>query len=181
MEGVIFELARPEHARAIEAMRIASAIDLTAKIGQGHWSGSTKLQSIRERIKCADPENLRRTTLYVATWDGEPLGSVAVSTFPPGFWKRSYWREPRALGLGVFNLVVSPALQGTGIGRFLMEHVELLARDHNIPYVRLDAYEKNPFSTAFYRHLGYEARGTIDVRTVGLILFERSLVDQPPR
>lgn len=170
-----FELARPEHAKSVDSIRLLSALALTEQLGAGHWSGSTKLASIRERIKFADPEELRRTTLYVACRDGEVVGSVTVSTYPPGFWRRAYWNDGSSLGLGVFYLVVPPALQGQGIGRFLMEGVEQLARDHGISWVRLDAYSENPISTAFYRAIGYEERAVIDVRGVGLVLFEKAV------
>ena len=108
MDGLTFELARLEHAKAVKAMRIASAADLTKKLGPGYWSGSTKISSIRERIKCADPEKLRATTLYVACRNGELVGSITVSTYPPGFWRRAYWQSGKEPGLGVFNLVVFP-------------------------------------------------------------------------
>jgi|GEM_PF-1490549 len=176
MTEVCFELATRDHAKAIEGMRRASGAFLTEKLGPGHWSGSTRIQSIRERIHNADPDSLRRMTLFIASKGGEAVGSVAVSTFPPGFWKRHFWREPKASGLGVFNLVVYPELQGKGIGRFLMDGVEGLARDHGIPYVRLDAYTANPFSTGFYRHIGYEERAKIDVRSVRLTLFEQGVL-----
>jgi GNAT superfamily N-acetyltransferase len=174
--NLTFELARLEHAKAIVQMRQESALDLAGKLGPGHWGGSSRIESIRERIKCAVPENLRRSTLYVATRDGEAVGSVVVSTYPPGFWKRSYWQEPRAAGLGVFALVVFPELQGQGLGRYLMEGTEQLARDHAIPFVRLDAYTANPFSTAFYRHIGYDERAVIDLRGCGLALFEKRVL-----
>ena len=175
MAKLCFELARLDHAKAIEAMRIASAADLTAKLGSGPWSGVTKLASIRERIKCADPENLRRTTLYVACQGGIVVGAVAASTFPPGFWRRSYWSAGKEVGLGVFGLVVPPELQRQGIGRFLMNSVEQLAREHQIGFVRLDAFLLNPFSVAFYQAVGYNKRVEIDLRGTGLILFEKSI------
>ena len=178
MEGLTFELARPEHTKAIQAMRVAAAADLTAKLGPGHWSGSTKIASIRERIKCADPEKLRVTTLYVVCRDGEVVGSITVSTYPPGFWRRTYWREGKETGLGVFNLVVFPELQRQGIGLFLMKAVEQLALDHKIRFVRLDAYSANPFSTAFYRAIGYDERTVIDLRGCGLVLYEKDVL--PP-
>jgi GNAT superfamily N-acetyltransferase len=173
MPCLSFELAAKEHAKAIERMRRESSIDLTAKLGPGHWSGISKLRGIQERIALGDPEVLHRKTLYIACRDGEPVGSVSVSTFPPGFWIRRFWSEPRTLGLGVFDLVVFPELQGQGLGRFLMEGTEHLARDHDIRFVRLDAYASNPFSTAFYRHLQYDERTTIDLRGCGLVLFEK--------
>ena len=175
MEGLTFELARPEHAKAILAMRQASAADLDAKLGPGHWSGSTKIASIRERIKCADPEKLRATTLYVACREGEPVGSIAVSSYPPGFWKKAYWRSGYEPGLGIFNLIVFPQFQRKGVGKFLMDQVEDLARQRNIPFVRLDAYLDNPFSNAFYHAIGYEERITIDLRGCGLVLYEKDV------
>ncbi|MBC8065863.1 MAG: GNAT family N-acetyltransferase [Chlorobia bacterium] len=168
-----FELARLEHAKAIERMRNEASMDLTTKIGIGHWSGKSRVASIRERIELADPTILRHRTIYVATRDGEAVGSVVVSTYPIGFWKKEYWQDPAVMGLGAYGLTVFPSLQGQGVGRFLMEEVEQLARDHLIPFVRLDAYLANPFSTAFYRKLGYEERREIDVRGVRLILFEK--------
>jgi len=170
-----FELARREHGRGIETMRRLSAIDLTERLGGGHWSGFSRLQSIRERIDCADPGILRRMTLFVACEGTEPVGSVAVSTFPPGFWKRSYWQDPKAAALGVFNLVVLPSQQRRGIGSFLMAGVEELAMDRGFEFIRLDAYSHNPTSTAFYRAIRYEERRTIEVRTVGLVLFEKRI------
>src|SRR5579862_3530891 len=121
-----FDLARLEDAKAIEAMRRASSEHLVATLGPGPWRGVSRLQGIRERIKLGDPEKLRHNTLYVARRDERVVGSVVVSTFPPGFWKRSYWTEPKAIGLGVFNLVVWPELQRQGIGRYLMEQIEAL-------------------------------------------------------
>ncbi len=174
--GVLrFEVARLEHAKAIESMRIESAADLSAKLGDGPWSGSTKIASIRERIKCADTVALRATTLFVALDDDLVVGAVAVSTYPPGFWKQQYWNSGREVGLGVFGLVVPPSLQRKGIGRFLMQGIEELARSHGIRYIRLDAFSANPNSNGFYRAIGYEERAVIDLRGVGLVLFEKSV------
>jgi len=176
MEPLQFELARSEHAKSIEIMRRLSAEDLTRKLGQGHWSGSGKLQSIRERISCADPEHLRRLTLYVVTSGNVVVGSVALSTFHPGFWRKTYWSDPNAVALGTFNLVVPPDQQRQGIGTFMMNEVEALAQQHHIPFVRLDAYLDNPHSRSFYTAIGYSQRKIIDVRTVGLVLMEKQVL-----
>jgi ribosomal protein S18 acetylase RimI-like enzyme len=173
VDGLTFELAGPEHAKAVDEMRAASAQDLTDKLGQGHWSRSTKIASVRERIKCADPTNLRGTTLYIACRGNDVVGSVMVSTYPPGFWRKAYWQDGKASGLGVFYLVVPPEFQRQGIGKFLMESVEQLAKAHGIEWVRLDAYADNPISTGFYRTIGYEERAAIDLRGIGLVLFEK--------
>ncbi len=104
------------------------------------------------------------------------LGSVTLSTLPPNFWKKHYWREPDTKGLGVIGLAVFPDVQRQGIGRFIMEGIEDLARSHGIPYVRLDAFTRNPFSNAFYQSIGYEARVDIELRGTGLTLYEKAVL-----
>lgn len=176
MEDLRFELARREHDRAVLAMRLAASADLTARLGPGHWSGNSRIQSIRERIDSPDLGALRRSTLFVVTHQQLAVASAVVSTFPPGFWKKTFWSEPGTAGLGVFNLVVHPEHQGRGVGRFAMAGVEGLARERGIHFVRLDAFALNPYSTGFYRHLGYDERATIDLRGCGLVLFERRVL-----
>ena len=148
MSELRFRQAQRVDVDSIFEMRNASANSLTKLLGEGHWSGQARRQSIR----------------------------VCVSSFPPGFWKRQYWREPCAVALGVFHLVVHPTYQRKGIGRFLMQQVELIARSHGIDYVRLDAYSLNPVSREFYRSLGYEERHSIDVRSVALVMMEKRLI-----
>ena len=174
--ALLFEPARPEHAKAILEMRNASAQDLVKRLGPGHWGGNSRIQSIRERIELGNPAALRPKTLFVATREGEAVGSLAVNTWPPGFWKRSLWQDPKAIGAGVFDLVVFPHLQGQGIGRFLMEGVEAKAQEADIEWVRLDAYADNPLSNGFYQALGYEDRGRIDVHGVELVLYEKKVL-----
>ncbi len=137
---ISFELAKQEHEQAIVAMRIASAEKLAVELGPGKWTGTTKIQAIRERIRNADSENLRAQTIFVACQNRETVGSVVVSTFLPSFLKGINWREPKRVALGVFNLVVHPAHQRQGIARALMTGVEGLASSHGIPFVRLDAF-----------------------------------------
>lgn len=168
-----FALASLEHAKAIEQMRHSASEDLERKLGPGHWSGGSRLASIRERIKLADPRLLKNKTLYVALLDGIAVGSVGVGTALPGFWKKEYWQNPNARALGVFDLVVTPEFQGRSIGRFMMHHTERLAQEHSLQFVRLDAYASNPLSTGFYRHIGYEERTTINLRGCELVLFEK--------
>ncbi len=173
MNELQFCLASGEHARQIEEIRNATSRELTLLLGPGHWSSPARIASIRERIKCADPERLRKLTLFAAVEGGRAVGSIAVSTFLPGFWKRKYWTEPTSDALGVFNLAVHPIFQRRGIGAFLMQEVEALAMSKNLPYIRLDAYATNPMSNRFYEAIGYQFQGMIDVKGVELNLYER--------
>lgn len=78
--------------------------------------------------------------------------------------------------MGVFVLVVLSERLRQGIGRFLMDHVERLARERGLPFVRWGAYAVNPFSTALYQAIEYDERATITLRGTGLVLFERRVL-----
>ena len=45
-----------------------------------------------------------------------------------------------------------------------MEFVENLVRKHGLKSIRLDTYSGNPKAMNFYRKLGYEELGTIDLK-----------------
>lgn len=170
-----FGIALAEDAKAVEEMRRLAAQDLTARFGQGHWSGESKLAGIRERIKLGDEETLRPSTLFVLRKDRLAVASLVLSRHMPSFWKASYWKEPKAIAVGVTNLVVHPQYQRQGLGRLIMDGAEKHSRDRRIEFMRLDAYTDNPISTNFYRALGYDERIAIDLRGTKLTLFEKRL------
>lgn len=172
---MVFTLAELADAKSIDSIRRLSDVDLASKLGRPNPPDRSRLRSIKERIQSADFENLRKMTLFVVREGQEVRGSVGVSTWPPGFWKKEYWEEPRAAGLGVFGLMVSPEFQRRGFGTFLMRGVETLARERSIPYVRLDAYSYNPMSNGFYEAIGYSKRAVIDLRGTGLVLYEKKV------
>jgi ribosomal protein S18 acetylase RimI-like enzyme len=61
----------------------------------------------------------------------------------------------RADHLLIENVAVSPAFQGRGYGRLLLDHAERLAASLRLPQLRL--YTNKQFATniAIYRRLGY--------------------------
>ncbi len=171
-----FRPAEAGDAKAVATMRIAANEKLTRLLGPGPWTRKIHVGSIRERIRDADVETLRRSTLFVLSDGDDTLGSVIVSTYSPGFWKQMYWQEGRAHALGVFNLVVHPDVQSQGLGKRVMNEVERLAQAHSLAYVRLDAYAFNPYSVGFYRAIGYDERAQIDLRGCDLVLFEKRVL-----
>lgn len=105
----------------------------------------------------------------------EPIATFTVGEKLPRFWPRTIWSVPEAEALGVFSLAVLPSHQRQGIGTWIMRVIEELARQQNCPFVRLDAYEANPHSVAFYRQLGYDERGPIVVLGTALLCFEKAV------
>lgn len=60
-------------------------------------------------------------------------------------------------------LAVDPHLQGAGIGRALVEHVEDALLALGCPKVNLQVRSSNAQLVAFYSHLGYAIDDTVDL------------------
>lgn len=58
-------------------------------------------------------------------------------------------------------LATTPDARGTGIGRALVDHVELELRELGCPKLSLQVRTSNAEVVEFYRHLGYETDDTV--------------------
>lgn len=56
----------------------------------------------------------------------------------------------------VENVAVSPSFQGRGLGRSLMAHAEMLAREMGFGTIRLYTNQRFAENIVLYRRLGYE-------------------------
>jgi PhnO protein len=54
------------------------------------------------------------------------------------------------------ELNILPELRGTGIGRFLMQEIEKIARSLNLEEIELTTRIARKKSQSFYRKMGYE-------------------------
>lgn len=77
----------------------------------------------------------------VAVGAGELVGTVMA-----GFDGHRGW---------IYYLAVSPAQQGTGVGRALMEAAEARLRELGCPKINLQIRAENEAVRAFYERLGY--------------------------
>jgi GNAT superfamily N-acetyltransferase len=68
----------------------------------------------------------------------------------------------------VENVAVSPSFQGRGLGRRLMAHAEVLAREPGFTTIRLYTNQRFAENIALYRRLGYRV-GREEVLPVGTV------------
>jgi ribosomal protein S18 acetylase RimI-like enzyme len=69
----------------------------------------------------------------------------------------------------VENVAVSPSFQGRGLGRRLMVHAEVLARELGFDTIRLYTNQRFAENIALYRRLGYQVDREEDVK-VGVVV-----------
>ena len=58
-------------------------------------------------------------------------------------------------GLNILGLAVLPEFQGKGIGKELMHHLELNAKNNSIEFVRLNSADYRVEAHKFYESIGY--------------------------
>jgi ribosomal protein S18 acetylase RimI-like enzyme len=86
-------------------------------------------------------EVVRRDRVIVAEHGGEILGLAVLGVGDEGFY--------------VDNVAVDPSHQGMGVGRVLLEHAEIAARDAGFDSIYLYTHERMAENLALYARIGY--------------------------
>lgn len=102
-------------------------------------------EATRERVKKILSSPF--TKLLVADMNGETVGYVLAVEYPT-----TYGVESK----NVSSLAVLPNFQGRGIGKKLMEAIELWAKETGAQAIRLSSQVKRTDAHRFYQKLGYE-------------------------
>lgn len=123
--------ARREDASQIWAIRSAAIEDQC----HGHYSAETLQKWIGDRMPESFPDNVERI-YYTALEDSEIIGAGAID-----------------LDSGRIDaMCVNPGHIGHGVGKRLIQHLEMLAREASIKKLHLDASLN---AVAFYRSCGF--------------------------
>ena len=157
------DIATPDDAVTIAAVRVAAADRLTREYGDGPWSSHTTAASVARDIKVS--------SVLVAREGGAIAGTVTLQKKRPWAIEAACF-TPCVRALYLVNMAVRPERQRSGIGRRLLAEALLVARALPADAVRLDAYDGPAGSGEFYRRCGYAASGGTLYRGVPLLYFE---------
>ena len=163
------QLATPDHAAAIAALRLAVAEDLTARHGKGPWTSAGTDKGVLFAM--------RNAAVYVATRRNQVIATLTLCTKKPWAIDRKYF-SPSKRPLYLVSMAVHPDWQRKGIGRQCVEEAKRLAKQWPGDAICLDAYDASAGAGEFYRKCGFNEVGRATYRNALLIYFEM-LLDDP--
>lgn len=150
-------------AKEIAALRVAAAEDLTARFGKGFWSSNTTDKGVLFGMKQGE--------VLIATSAGTIVGTLTLSTRKPWAIDTAYFTRVKA-PLYLTSMAVAPAMQGKGVGRFMLDEANKAAKAWPGQAIRLDAFDAEAGAGGFYAKCGYKERGRAVFRSVPLIYYE---------
>lgn len=158
-----FSRAEPADATTVVELRVATARDLTARFGRGHWSGETSERAVLNDLRISQVWLARR-------------GRSAVATF------RLATRKPWAIDVSYFtastqaiyltDMAVRPNAQRHGVGRRCVEEILRIAQAWPADAIRLDAYDAGAGAGPFYARCGFREVGRVSYRGTPLAYYE---------
>ena len=157
------EVAKPADAAAIAALWLAASEHLTAKYGEGPWSGKRSEKGVLYEMRNATVYVLRRRNKLIAT--------VTLGTTKPWAIDRTFFSQCNR-PLYLTSMAVAPDWQRQGIGRLCIETATKLAKQRPGDANRLDAYDAEAGAGEFYRKCGFREAGRASYRKCPLIYFE---------
>ena len=157
------EIARPQDAAEICALRIATAKKLTEVHGPGPWSSETS-----EKWILFTPRN---SSVFVARRRNKIIATLALGTKKPWAIDRKCFSKCQR-PLYLTSMAVAPELQRQNIGRLCIEAARKIARDWPADAIFLDAYDAAAGAGEFYRKCGLHETGRASYRDVPLVYFE---------
>lgn len=109
---------------------------------------------------------------FVATLQGTLVGMAVLNERQEPEYGDVPWLYGGRAGV-IHRMMVSPAVEGTGVARLLIERLEAQARTLGFDSIRLDAFTHNPRAIEFYQLAGYRNAGPVLFRKGAFICFEK--------
>ncbi len=162
-----FRLARAGDARAVLALQQAVAVKLKADFGEGHWTSSRTLKTIKKHIE--------QDHIHLTEIDSETCGTFRLDQTKIGFYQKAWFANPDDPALYLTDMAIDPTHQRQGLGRATMHEIERIARDKDCKAVRFDAYDAAAGAAPFYEKCGYAEVHRGPVGATKLIYFEKVL------
>jgi GNAT superfamily N-acetyltransferase len=158
-----FRDAKLEDVPVITGLQNAASGSLTARFGDGPWSGLTNERGTEI--------GLRHARVRVGRIDRRIVTVLRLASKKPWAIEVAYF-TPVRLPLYLTGMAVSVAHMGKGLGREALEDAAKIAREWPADAIRLDAYEGAGGASEFYKKCGFSSRGRAVYKGTPLLYFE---------
>lgn len=167
LADAVLRRARADDVKRVRSILAAAASDLTARFGEGHWSGVKSIETLRKYLD--------EGVLYVVESDERIVGTLRLTDRKIGFYRNDWFADPAAKAGYLLDMAIDPVHQRHGVGRQAMAAMEDVARAAGLQAIRLDAYTGPAGAGGFYRRCGYRLAHQGEFRGVSLEYYEKRL------
>jgi predicted N-acetyltransferase YhbS len=165
LADAVLRRARGDDVKRVRAILATAASDLTARFGEGHWSGVKSIETLRKYLD--------EGVLYVVESDKRIVGTLRLTDRKIGFYRNDWFADPAAKAGYLLDMAIDPAHQRQGVGRQAMAAMEDVALAAGVKAIRLDAGLAG--AGGFYQRCGYRLAHQGEFRGVGLEYYEKRL------
>ena len=158
-----FRDATGDDVAAIAGLQNAASGALTARYGEGHWSGLVSERSIEL--------GLRHARVRVGIVNRRVVSVLRLAQKKPWAIDVRYFTQVKR-PLYLTGMVVSVAHQRSGLGRLALADAAKVAAAWPADAIRLDAYDAVAGAGGFYTACGYTERGHVVYRECPLVYYE---------
>ena len=109
-------------------------------------------------------KDIANNTYYILKKKNIIIAGITIDEIQSPIYNTIKWKDKSGLFLVVHRLGISGNYWGQGIGKKLMSYAEEMVIEKKFKSIRLDTYSKNPIALNFYKSLGYEEMGKIDLK-----------------
>jgi GNAT superfamily N-acetyltransferase len=166
---LVLAMATGSDAAELAALHTAAAAELTREYGQGFWSSART-----ERSVLAQMRRPRFERIVVARTNRRIAGTLRLATRKPWAIDTRYF-TPANKPLYLTGMAVHPGVQRKGVGRFLLEKAEAVARAWPADAIRLDAFDAGAGAGVFYAKCGFREVARVTYKRDPLRYFELML------
>ena len=109
-------------------------------------------------------DDIKTSGLYLAEKAQEIIGIIVLNPLVPEEYDTIKWKINSGLVNSIHRLAVHPTKKTPGLARELVTYVEKIAKINGYKVIRLDTYSKNIAADKFYRKMGYQYAGDINLK-----------------
>jgi ribosomal protein S18 acetylase RimI-like enzyme len=152
-------------------------IEILEEVGSWLWRrGIHQWEPGSNRAQRALLERFIQSGFLVTARSDTGLVAGAIITRQP---TAEWVRLPGPGAIYLHKLAVSRMASGRGLGRQLLSHCELLARQDGATQMRLDCWDGSSSLRSYYRSAGYRELEAVESHGYLVRLFEKSLSGPP--